>query len=104
MRFEKVTLASALEMAGNREIYILTELSDQTTLADFKKAAAYVVRIDDDEQIQEPEAVPEEPTRKPKIDHDEVIKLAQEGYPPKEIAQLLGCSEQSVRNHIARDK
>ena len=104
MRFEKVTLASALEMAGNREIYILTELSDQTTLADFKKAAAYVVRIEEDEQIQEPEAVPEEPARKPKIDHDEVIKLAQEGYPPKEIAQLLGCSEQSVRNHIARDK
>lgn len=104
MRFEKITLASALEQAGDREIYILTELSDQTTLADFKKAAAYVVRIEEDEQIQEPEAVPEEPARKPKIDHDEVIKLAQEGYPPKEIAQLLGCSEQSVRNHIAREK
>lgn len=102
MRFEKITLASALEQAGDREIYILTELSDQTTLADFKKAAAYVVRIEEDEQIQEPETVPEEPARKPKIDHDEVIKLAQEGYPPKEIAQLLGCSEQSVRNHIAR--
>ena len=104
MRFEKITLASALEMAGEKEIYILTELSDQTTLADFKKAAAYVVRIEEYEQIQEPEAVPEEQTRKPKIDHDEVIKLAQEGYPPKEIAQLLGCSEQSVRNHIAREK
>lgn len=104
MRFEKITLASALEQAGDREIYILTELSDQTTLADFKKAKAYVVQVEEDEQIQEPEATAEEPARKPKIDHDEVIKLAQEGYPPKEIAQLLGCSEQSVRNHIARDK
>ena len=104
MRFEKITLASALEQAGDREIYILTELSDQTTLADFKKAKAYVVQVEEDEQIPEQEAMPEEPARKPKIDHDEVIKLAQEGYPPKEIAQLLGCSEQSVRNHIARDK
>lgn len=101
MRFEKVTLASALEMAGNREIYILTELSDQTTLADFKKAAAYVVQIEEDEQIPEIEAAPEEPAKK-KIDHDEIIRMAQEGYTPREIAEKIGCSEQTVRNHIAR--
>ena len=101
MRFEKVTLASALEMAGNREIYILTELSDQTTLADFKKAAAYVVRIEEDEQVQEPDVLPEEPAKK-KIDHDEIIRMAQEGCTPREIAEKIGCSEQTVRNHIAR--
>lgn len=98
MKFAKVTLASALEMAGEKEIYILTELSDQTTLADFKKAAAYVVRIDDDEQIQEPV----EETAKKKIDHDEIIRMAQEGCTPREIAEKIGCSEQTVRNHIAR--
>lgn len=98
MRFEKITLASALEMAGEKEIYILTELSDQTTLADFKKAAAYVVRIEDDEQI--PETVEE--TAKKKFDHDEIIRMAQEGCTPKEIAEKIGCSEQTVRNHIAR--
>ena len=98
MKFAKVTLASALEMAGEKEIYILTELSDQTTLADFKKAAAYVVRIEDDEQIPE---MPEEPAKK-KIDHDEIIRMAQEGCTPREIAEQIGCSEQTVRNHIAR--
>ena len=98
MKFAKVTLASALEMAGEKEIYILTELSDQTTLADFKKAAAYVVRIEDDEQIPE---MPEEPAKK-KIDHDEIIRMAQEGCTPREIAEKVGCSEQTVRNHIAR--
>lgn len=98
MKFAKVTLASALEMAGEKEIYILTELSDQTTLADFKKAAAYVVRIEDDEQIPEPA---EEPAKK-KIDHDEIIRMAQEGCTPREIAEQIGCSEQTVRNHIAR--
>jgi len=101
MRFEKVTLASALEMAGSREIYILTELSDQTTLADFKKAKAYVVQVEEDEQIQEPESMPEEPVKK-KIDHDEIIRMAQEGCTPREIAEKIGCSEQTVRNHIAR--
>lgn len=99
MRFEKITLASALEMAGNREIYILTELSDQTTLADLKKAAAFVVPIEEDEQI--PEEVSEEPAKK-KIDHDEIIRMAQEGCTPREIAEKIGCSEQTVRNHIAR--
>ena len=101
MKFAKVTLASALEMAGNREIYILTELSDQTTLADFKKAKAYVVQVEEDEQIQEPETVPEEPAKR-KIDHDEIIRMAQEGCTPREIAEKIGCSEQTVRNHIAR--
>ena len=101
MKFEKVTMASALEMAGNREIYILTKLSDQTTLADFKKAAAYVVQIEEDEQIPEIETAPEEPAKK-KIDHDEIIRMAQEGYPPREIAEKIGCSDQTVRNHIAR--
>lgn len=101
MKFAKVTLASALEMAGEKEIYILTELSDQTTLADFKKAAAYVVRIEDDEQTPEIEAASEEPAKK-KIDHDEIIRMAQEGCTPREIAEKIGCSEQTVRNHIAR--
>ena len=100
MKFAKVTLASALEMAGEKEIYILTELSDQTTLADFKKAAAYVVRIEDEEQIPE---MPEEPARrKSSVDHDRIMELAAAGYPPKEIAEQIGCSEQTVRNHIAR--
>lgn len=103
MKFEKVTMASALEMAGNREIYILTKLSDQTTLADFKKAAAYVVQIEEDEQIPEIEAAPEEPARrKNSVDHDRIMELAAAGYPPKEIAEQIGCSEQTVRNHIAR--
>lgn len=104
MKFAKVTLASALEMAGEKEIYILTELSDQTTLADFKKAAAYVVRIEDDEQIPEPVPEPaEEPVRrKNSVDHDEIIRMAQEGCTPREIAEEIGCSEQTVRNHIAR--
>ena len=102
MKFAKVTLASALEMAGEKEIYILTELSDQTTLADFKKAAAYVVRIEDDEQIPEPVPEPAEEPVKKRIDHDEIIRMAQEGCPPREIAEKLGCSDQTVRNHIAR--
>ena len=101
MKFAKVTLASALEMAGNREIYILTELSDQTALADFKKAKAYVVQVEEDEQIQEPEAMPEEPVKK-KIDHEEIMQMAREGCTPREIAEKIGCSEQTVRNHIAR--
>ena len=104
MKFEKITMASALEMAGNREIYILTKLSDQTTLADFKKAAAYVVQVEEDEQIPEIEAAPEEPARrKSSVDHDRIMELAAAGYPPKEIAEQVGCSEQTVRNHIARE-
>lgn len=98
MRFEKITLASALEMAGNKEIYILSSLSEQTTLAELKKAAAFVIPIEETEQIPEPA----EETAKKKIDHDEIIRMAQEGCTPREIAEKIGCSEQTVRNHIAR--
>ena len=99
MKYVKVNLATALQNAGEQEIYILSALSEQTTLADLRKAAAFVVPIEEDEQI--PEEVPEEPAKK-KIDHDEIIRMAQEGCTPREIAEKIGCSEQTVRNHIAR--
>jgi len=99
MKYVKVTMATALQMAGETEIYILAPLSDQTTLADLKKAAAYVVPVEEDEQI--PEEVPEEPAKK-KIDHEEIMQMAREGCTPREIAEKIGCSEQTVRNHIAR--
>ena len=101
MKYVKVTMATALQMAGETEIYILAPLSDQTTLADLKKAAAYVVPVEEDEQIPEIEAAPEEQP-KGKIAHDEIIRMAQEGCTPREIAKKIGCSEQTVRNHIAR--
>lgn len=99
MKYVKVNLATALQMAGEKEMYILAPLSDQTTLAELKKAAAFVIPIEETEQI--PEEVPEEPVKK-KIDHDEIIRMAQEGCTPREIAKKIGCSEQTVRNHIAR--
>ena len=61
-------------------------------------------RIEDDEQIPEtvPEPVEEPARRKNSVDHDEIIRMAQEGCTPREIAEKIGCSEQTVCNHIAR--
>lgn len=98
MKYVKVNLATALQNAGEQEIYILSSLSEQTTLAELKKAAAFVIPIEETEQIPEPV----EETAKKKIDHDEIIRMAQEGCTPREIAEKIGCSEQTVRNHIAR--
>ena len=98
MKYVKVNLATALQNAGEQEIYILSALSEQTTLAELKKAAAFVIPIEETEQTQEPV----EETAKKKIDHDEIIRMAQEGCTPREIAEKIGCSEQTVRNHIAR--
>lgn len=98
MKYVKVNLATALQNAGEQEIYILLSLSEQTTLAELKKAAAFVIPIEETEQIPEPA----EETAKKKIDHDEIIRMAQEGCTPREIAEKVGCSEQTVRNHIAR--
>ena len=113
MKYKNISVSALLTLPDLNEVYMLKRISGDMTLDQLRsEAAVYVVPLSAQEmaagETEEPQATVwasepiEEPARKPKIDHDEVIRLAQEGYPPKEIAERLGCSEQSVRNHIAR--
>ena len=103
MKYEAITPVQVILSGGENEIYMITRVTGELTLDEIRNATGFVVPID---ELPEPEPVeaPEEPARrKSSIDHDRIMELAAAGYPPKEIAEQVGCSEQTVRNHIARE-
>lgn len=103
MKYEAITPAQVIASDHCTEIYMITRVTGELKLDDIRNATGFVVPID---ELPEPEPVeaPEEPARrKSSIDHDRIMELAAAGYPPKEIAEQVGCSEQTVRNHIARE-
>lgn len=103
MKYEAITPVQVILSGGENEIYMITRVTGTLTLDEIRNATGFVVPI---EELPEPEPVeaPEEPARrKSSVDHDRIMELAAAGYPPKEIAEQIGCSEQTVRNHIARE-
>ena len=103
MKYEAITPMQVFLSGGENEIYMITRVTGELTLDEIRNATGFVVPI---EELPEPEPVdtPEEPARrKSSVDHDRIMELAAAGYPPKEIAEQVGCSEQTVRNHIARE-
>lgn len=37
-----------------------------------------------------------------RVDHDTIMEMHRQGWSVKHICDVLGCSDQTVRNHIAR--
>lgn len=103
MKYEAITPVQVILSDYCTEIYMITRVTGELKLDEIRNATGFVVPID---ELPEPEPVeaPEEPARrKSSVDHDRIMELAAAGYPPKEIAEQIGCSEQTVRNHIARE-
>lgn len=102
MKYEAITPVQVFLSGKENTIYMLTKVTGTLTLDEIRNATGFVVPID---ELPDPEPIetPEEPARrKSSVDHDRIMELAAAGYPPKEIAEQIGCSEQTVRNHIAR--
>lgn len=102
MKYEAITPVQVFLSGKENTIYMLTKVTGTLTLDEIRNAEGFAVEIPEEDleaaALQEPV---EEPAKK-KIDHDEIIRMAQEGCTPREIAEKIGCSEQTVRNHIAR--
>ncbi len=99
MKYKNISVSALLTLPDLNEVYMLKRISGDMTLDQLRsEAAVYVVPL----SAQEMAAGETEAPAKMKIDHDEIIRMAQEGCTPREIAEKIGCSEQTVRNHIAR--
>ena len=104
MILKPITPFQLLQLDGSQNVYITTKVTGDLTLDEIRKADGVVVEIDDNAPYPVQFDTPEEPARrKSSVDHDRIMELAAAGYPPKEIAEQIGCSEQTVRNHIARE-
>lgn len=105
MKYEAITPVQVFLSGKENTIYMLTKVTGTLTLDEIRNAEGFAVEIpeEDLEAAALPEQTEEPARRKSSVDHDRIMELAAAGYPPKEIAEQIGCSEQTVRNHIARE-
>ena len=104
MKYESITPVQVFLSGKENTIYMLTKVTGTLTLDEIRNAEGFAVEIpeEDLEAAALAEQTEEPARRKNSVDHDRIMELAAAGCPPKEIAEQIGCSEQTVRNHIAR--
>lgn len=102
MKYEAITPVQVFLSGKENTIYMLTKVTGTLTLDEIRNAEGFAVEIPEEDLEAAALAEQTEEPAKKKIDHDEIIRMAQEGCTPREIAEKIGCSEQTVRNHIAR--
>ncbi len=122
MRFKIIARAEAFDhlQRGDGDVYIVEAINDSTPLGVLRNAEGFLLGIRE-EQAQEPkkeapaaeeapEPTPEPkqkaqlPPRKPRIDHGKIMALHKAGWTLKNIADEMGCSAQTVLNHINKEK
>lgn len=104
---------AVMEQTPNSTIYMITKINSSTTLGELVGADGYMT-VTPREPAQpvdpKPEAKPE-PEKKaeakkaaPKIDHGKIMALHKAGWTATKIADEVGCSVQTVINHVNRDE
>ena len=86
----------------NKEIYSVTQVEmtkDPMEVLDMIFGANDLITFD--ETPQEPESAPQ---TSGKIDHGKIIALYKAGWSVAKIADEMGCTAQTVRNHIRQEE
>lgn len=111
MKYEAVSLAQVLLSDGQQELYMLTKVTGDLTLDELRNARGFAVESQEEIEpaltaFPDPQPVSAEvPAKKTKaaVDHGKIISLDNAGWSVTQIAREIGCSEQTVRNHIAKE-
>lgn len=111
---KQIALVDAVKRVINgHRVYIMFEIDPQTTIEDLGFADGFLI-----EEDPQPEPKPE-PEPKPKaqpkaeskkkggpagIDHGKLIALHKAGWSIEKIADEMGCTTTTVRNHIRQEE
>lgn len=98
---KEIDIAGALKRIadGSDQVCMLIPISKDTTVEELAKAKSFAIVAQQAVKKEEPK--PEKKKQQPKVDHGKIMALHKRGWPIKEIAKDVGCSEQTVYNHIA---
>lgn len=96
---------------GGKDVFVLNMLSCVTPLSDLRAENHFVILEEvEEEQKEQPkkelakkEAKPAVKTEGKRVDHGKIIALHNANWSTKKIAEEIGCSEQTVKNHIERE-
>lgn len=109
---KQIALVDAVKRVINgHRVYIMFEIDPQTTIEDLGFADGFLIEEEDPQP--EPKTKPE-PKAKPKtepkksgptgIDHGKLIALHKAGWSIEKIADEMGCTTTTVRNHIRQEE
>lgn len=112
---KQIALVDAVKRVINgHRVYIMFEIDPQTTIEDLGFADGFLI----EEEDPQPEAKPEPETKtkpaQPKaeqkksgpagIDHGKLIALYRAKWSIEKIADEMGCTTTTVRNHIRQEE
>ena len=109
---KQIALVDAVKRVINgHRVFMMMEIDPHTTIEDLSFSDGFIV-IEEDPQ-PEPKTKPE-PKAKPKaepkksgpagIDHGKLIALHKAGWSIEKIADEMGCTTTTVRNHIRQEE
>lgn len=94
---KEITLNQAIDACTKeRAVYKLTPVTMDDTIRELTKARFII-----EEATEKPQKAKKEPGRK--IDHGKIMALHKAKWTPSRIAEEIGCSLQTVINHIKQE-
>lgn len=103
---KEIDLAGALKRIeeGSDQICMLIPMDNATTVSELTKAKGFVLITKQAPEKKElkPKAIKKKAP--PKVDHGKIIALHKAGWNVPAIAFELGCSDQTVYNHLAQEE
>lgn len=111
---KQIALVDAVKRVINgHRVYIMFEIDPQTTIEDLGFADGFLIEEEDPQPDPKPEPKAQ-PKTKPKaepkkpgpygIDHGKLIALHKAGWSIEKIADEMGCTTTTVRNHIRQEE
>lgn len=115
---KQIALVDAVKRVINgHRVFMMMEIDPQTTIEDLGFADGFLIEEEDPQPDPKPEPEPKtkpEPKAKPKaepkksgptgIDHGKLIALHKAGWSIEKIADEMGCTTTTVRNHIRQEE
>ena len=115
---KQIALVDAVKRVINgHRVFMMMEIDPHTTIEDLSFSDGFIVIEEDPQPEAKPEPEPKpkaQPKTKPKaepkksgpsgIDHGKLIALHKAGWSIEKIADEMGCTTTTVRNHIRQEE
>ena len=110
---KQIALVDAVKRVINgHRVFMMMEIDPHTTIEDLSFSDGFIVIEEDPQPEPEPEPKPKtKPTKQSKaepkktgVDHGKLIALHKAGWSIEKIADEMGCTTTTVRNHIRQEE
>lgn len=99
--FKSCSLNEAItHIKEDRRAFMLVEIISETTVGELMDADGFMYLAPAD---PEPKTTVKKAAPKPGIDHGKIMALHKAGWSTAAIADEMGCSSQTVLNHLAKE-